>query len=108
MAYFQTSLKSPKWYQSLGSMTSRTSKTIGLSVFSKIMEKVMYNQLLDFITKHNILHKYQFGLKKQHSTNHAVISLVEKLHNALDQGNIAITCFLDIKKMHLILIITVF
>ena len=32
-----------------------------LSVFSKIVEKVMYNHLLDFITKHNILHKYQFG-----------------------------------------------
>ena len=29
---------------------------------------------------------------------HAVISLVEKLHNALDQGNIAITCFLYLKK----------
>ena len=69
-----------------------------LSVFSKIMEKVMYNHLLDFITKHNILHKYQFGFRKQHSTNHAVISLVEKLHNALDQGNIAIPCFLDLKK----------
>ena len=62
------------------------------------MEKVMYNHLLDFITKHNILHKYQFGFRKQHSTNHAVISLVEKLHNALDQGNIAITCFSVIKK----------
>ena len=58
----------------------------------------MYNHLLDFITKHNILHKYQFGFRKQHSTNHAVISLVEKLHNALDQGNMAITCFLDLKK----------
>ena len=48
------------------------------------MEKIMYNHLLDFITKHNILHKYQFGFRKQHSTNQAVILLVEKLHNALD------------------------
>ena len=69
-----------------------------LSVFSKIIEKVMYFHLLDFITKHNLLHKYQFGFRTQHSTNHAVISLVEKLLNALDQGNIAITCFLDLKK----------
>ena len=44
------------------------------------------------------MHKYQFGFRKQHSTNHAVLSLVEKLHNGLDQGNIAITCFLDPKK----------
>ena len=47
--------------------------------FSRIIEKAMYNHLLDVITKHNILHKYQFGFRKQHSTNHAVISLVEKL-----------------------------
>ena len=36
--------------------------------------------------------------RKQHSTNHAVISLVEKLYSALDEGNIAVTCFLDLKK----------
>ena len=61
------------------------------------MEIVIYNLLQDFITKHNILHKYQFVFRKQNCTSHAMISLVEKLHNALDQGIIAITCFLDLK-----------
>ena len=69
-----------------------------LSVYSKILEKVMYNNLIEFITKNEVLHKHQFRLRKQHSTNPAVISLVEKLYDALDEGNIAVTCFLDIKK----------
>ena len=69
-----------------------------LSVFSKILEKVVYNHLIEFITKSKVLNKHQFGFRKQHSTNHAVISLVEKLYSALDEGNIAVTCFLDLKK----------
>ena len=32
-----------------------------LSVFSKIFEKIMYNHLINFVNKHDILYKYQFG-----------------------------------------------
>ena len=52
-----------------------------LSVFTK----VMYNHLINFVDKNNILYKYQFGFRRQHSTNHAVITLVEKNTNALDK-----------------------
>ena len=31
-----------------------------LTVFSKIFERILYNRLFNFITKHNILYKYQF------------------------------------------------
>ena len=58
----------------------------------------MYNHLIEFITKNKVLNKHQFGFRKQHSTNHAVTSLVQKLYSALDEGNIAVTCFLDRKK----------
>ena len=59
---------------------------------------INYIYLIEFITKNKVLYKHHFGFRKQHSTNHAVISLVEKLYNALDEGNIAVTYFLDIKK----------
>ena len=54
-----------------------------LSFFSKIFEKIMYNYLIGFITKHDILYKFRFGFRKQYSTNHAIISLVEKINDAL-------------------------
>ena len=58
----------------------------------------MYNHLINFIDKNKILYKYQFGFRKLHSTNHALISLVEKVNNALDSGKILIGVFLDLKK----------
>ena len=38
----------------------------------------MYNCLINFIEKHTILYKFQFGFRKSHSTSHAIISMVEK------------------------------
>ena len=35
-----------------------------LSPFSKVLEKLMYDQLLSFLTKHNILYKYQLDLEE--------------------------------------------
>ena len=57
-----------------------------LSFFSKVFEKTMYNYLINFIHINNILYDHQFGFRKSHSTNHAIISLVEKVNNALDSG----------------------
>ena len=58
----------------------------------------MYNHLIHFINAHNILYKFQFGFRKQYSTNHAIISLVERIRSALSSGKIMIGVFLDLKK----------
>ena len=69
-----------------------------LSFFFKVIEKGMYNHLIDFIDDNNILSKHQFGFRKNHSTNHAGIALVDKISTALDMGKVAIGCFIDLKK----------
>ena len=49
-----------------------------------------------------IVYKLQFAFfRKSHSTNHAIISLVEKVNQALDFGKVLVGVFLDLKK-HLI------
>ena len=58
----------------------------------------MYNHLINFMDKNKILYKYQFGLCKLYFMNHVIISLVEKVNNALDSGKILICVFLDLKK----------
>ena len=58
----------------------------------------MYNHLINFIDANKILYKYQFGFRKSHSTNHAIISLVEKVNNTMDSGKISIGVFLDLRK----------
>ena len=57
----------------------------------------MYNHLISFIDKEHILYKSQFGFRKLHSTNHAIISFVEKVNQALDSGKVLVVVFLDLK-----------
>ena len=45
-----------------------------LSVFSKILERLMYNRLLKFIDKNNLLNEFQFGFRNNHSTLHLWLS----------------------------------
>ena len=61
-------------------------------------ELKMYNHLISFLDKENILYKFQFGFRKSHSTNHAIISMVEKVNQALDTGKVLVGVFLDLKK----------
>ena len=42
----------------------------------------------------------QFGFRKQHSTNHEVITLVEKITHALDSGKVVGGAFIDFKKAY--------
>ena len=66
-----------------------------LSVFSKILERLMYNRLLKFIDKNNLFNEFQFGFRNNHSTFMVLIVLVENLVTALDNGNCAVGLFLD-------------
>ena len=69
-----------------------------LSVFSKIIERPMYNRLLKFIDKNNLLNEFQFGFRNNHSTFMALLVLIENLVTALDDGNCAVGRFLDFQK----------
>ena len=66
--------------------------------FSNILEKVIYNKLLEFINANNILYEKQFGFCQGHAISHAIMTLVEKLTKALDTGKIVVGVYLDIRK----------
>ena len=55
--------------------------------------------------KNNTTYKYKFGLRKNHSTQHAIKTLVDKITSSLDSGDIIIGVFLHRKK-HLTLLTT--
>lgn len=69
-----------------------------LPLFSKVLERLMYNRLISFINKHDILYKYQFGFRSNHSTNMALIILIDKITSALENGELFVGVFLDFKK----------
>ena len=37
----------------------------------------MYKRLSDFLENNNILYEYQFGFRRNHSTSHAVMEVME-------------------------------
>ena len=70
-----------------------------LNTFSKVFERLMYDRLTKFLDKYNVLYQIQFGFRQGHSTHHALITLVDKITKSLDNGDIVIGVFLDLKKV---------
>ena len=69
-----------------------------LPLFSKILEKLMYKRIIDFINEHEILYKYQFGFRAGHSTNMALVTLMDKIISAIDKGEFVVGVFIDLQK----------
>lgn len=69
-----------------------------LSVFSKILEKVMYNRLISFLEYNNVLTNSQFGFRKGKGINHAILSFTESIFNAKDNRDQTLGLFLDLSK----------
>ena len=69
-----------------------------LPVLSKILERLMYNRLILYINRYGLLYEYQFGFQKGKSTHMALITLIDKISEALDQGELVIGIFLDFSK----------
>uniref|UniRef100_A0A3Q3EDH9 Reverse transcriptase domain-containing protein n=1 Tax=Labrus bergylta TaxID=56723 RepID=A0A3Q3EDH9_9LABR len=69
-----------------------------LPQFSKILKKLFADRLNKFINKHNLLTDSQYGFRPNRSTSLAVIELIEKITNSLDQKNYAAGVFIDLKK----------
>jgi len=58
----------------------------------------MYKRLYDFLIDNKILYEKQFGFRKSHSTNLALIEVIDKISGALDDGNYTLGIFLDLSK----------
>ena len=69
-----------------------------LPVFSKVLEKLMYERLLHFIDKIELLYSLQFGFRKDHSTSLALMLLVDKILKALHEGEYVLGVFIDFSK----------
>ena len=69
-----------------------------LPCFSKILERIMYNRLYAYIESSNILYKKQFGFQKNHSTEHAVVKLVDEILTGFDKNEYTLGVFIDLSK----------
>ena len=69
-----------------------------LSNISKLFEKLMYSRLYGFLNVYNCISELQFGFRAKHSASHALVSITEKIREALDSGHFACGVFIDLQK----------
>ena len=48
--------------------------------FSKMQERIMYNRLQKNLKDQNILYDGQFGLQTSHSTDNAIVQLIDQIY----------------------------
>jgi hypothetical protein len=69
-----------------------------LSVFNKILEKIVHVRLSSFVHQHNIISDDQFGFMKNRNTTLAIFNLVQELLNTFHNKTYSICLFLDLRK----------
>ena len=69
-----------------------------LPIFSKIIERLVYNKLFDFLVRYQILFDSQYGFRAGHSTLHATLDFTKMIENAIEKNDFAIGIFCDLSK----------
>ena len=69
-----------------------------LLTLSKILEKIMYTRVYNFLDQTNQLYISQYGFRKRHACEHAVGELVSQIVKGLEEGKQTAAVFLDLSK----------
>jgi hypothetical protein len=69
-----------------------------LSNLSKLFERAMHTRIYEFLEKSDALYNLQFGFRKNFSTNHALLSIVEEIRKNLDSKTFSCGVFVDLEK----------
>ena len=67
-------------------------------MFSKLIERLTYNKLIQYINENKLFYEYQFGFQRAKSTHMAFIVSLDKISDALDRRECVIGVFLDFSK----------
>ena len=69
-----------------------------LPSISKIFEKVIYNQIYNYFVNNNLFFSSQYGFRAGHSTELAVLEIVDRIIFEMDKGHSPLSVFLDLSE----------
>ena len=69
-----------------------------LSSINKITEKIIYSRLIDYLNRQNFFYSYQFGFRKNHSTEMALIEIIDNIRQSIDDNNFTLGLYIDLTK----------
>ena len=67
-----------------------------LSFLSKIIEKIILSQLIDYLNSNNLFPKQQSAYRPSHSTETVLLKVMNDIRNAVDSGNFSLLTLLDL------------
>jgi len=69
-----------------------------VGIIAKILEKIIKNQLLEYLESDKIIFEGQYGFRRNLGTEDALIDLTNFLHNKRDHKKKILISFLDLEK----------
>ena len=69
-----------------------------LPVISKILERVIYDQLSGYLESNDLITTSQFGFRRRYNTELAVTIFTDRIRLAMDQGKLTGAVFIDLQK----------
>ena len=70
-----------------------------LPVVVKVLKRLIHQQLFDYLQENKILDPAQFGFRPEHSTQNALVNLVEDWRDTLDKDMLVGSVFIDLNKV---------
>ena len=69
-----------------------------IPIFSKILEKLIYNKIFQFLVRQETFYKSQYGFMKGRNTTHATLDFLQTVETAFKNNEVAIGIFVDLSK----------
>ena len=69
-----------------------------LPLISKLCEKIVHTQLLEYLNLNNILNKKQHGFRPKHSTMTSLQELTDAIYNGIEEKSVTMVTYLDFAK----------
>jgi len=69
-----------------------------LSIISKVLERVVYNQIYEYIQINDLFYDLQSGFRKSYSTDTCLLNLTDHIKDEIDKGNLCGMVMLDLQK----------
>ena len=69
-----------------------------LPVISRLFEKVVFNQLYQYLLENDLIYPGQSGFRKNHSTLTYLLKITDDWYNGLDNSQMMGSVFIDLKK----------
>ena len=65
-----------------------------LPIFSKVLERIVYNQIKEYLSSNNILHPSHHAYRLNHDITIALIQMYDEWVSAYDGGELSGVCLL--------------